>query len=100
MVRNVLLFSVAVLAIYPFIIAVLTLEGRMYNRVFAIIFASILIVLGLVGAIVLSVLDSKVSLSSFIPALTYTELLLIILNYDLVKPKKKNKDEIKTEITH
>lgn len=100
MVRNVLLFSVAVLAIYPFIIAVLTLEGRMYNRVFAIIFASILIVLGFVGAIVLSVLDSKVSLSSFLPALTYTELLLMILNYDLAKPKKKNKEETKTEITH
>jgi len=100
MIRNILLFSVAILAIYPFIIATLTLEGRLYNRVFAIIFASILLALSVIGAIVLYVISSSVSLSLLIPACTYAELLLIILNYELVKPKKKNIEELKTQITH
>lgn len=98
-VRNILLFSVAVLAIYPFIIATLTLEGRLYNKVFSVIFSSILLVLSLVGAVVFFIYDASISLSFLIPALTYAELLLMLLNYDLLKPKKNNQTTA-TEITH
>ena len=96
-VRNILIFSIVVLAVYPFIIAVLTLEGRVYNRVFATIFTSVLIGLSLVGAVVLFIIDSAISFSYLIPALNYIELLLIVLNYDLVKPVKKNQE---TKVTH
>lgn len=99
MVRNILLFSITILSIYPFIIATLTLEGRLYNRVFAIIFASILLVLTVAGAIVVFVIYSLIALSLLIPAFMYTELLLMILNYKLLKPKKKSQ-ATNNEITH
>jgi len=92
-------FSVIVLAVYPFVIATLTLEGRLYNRVFATIFTSILIAVTLIGAIVLSVISSEIRLLLLFPALNYVELLLIVLAYKLEKPKKNTNKE-NNKITH
>lgn len=90
LVVNILGFAIAILLIYPFIIAVLTIEGRMYNRVFALIFAGILLVLTVAAAIALFVVLELISLSYFIPALVYVELILTIMSYEL-KPKSKEK---------
>lgn len=87
---NILGFAIAILLIYPFIIAVLTIEGRMYNRVFALIFAGILLVLTVAAAIALFVVLELISLSYFIPALVYVELILTVMSYEL-KPKSKEK---------
>lgn len=97
-VTSVLLFSLAVLLIYPFIISVLTLEGRMYNRVFATIFSTILLVITFVGAIIYFFLKGAVMLTFLFPALMYLELMLIVLCFRLEKPIKKT-DKPNT-ITH
>ena len=98
-VTTVLLFSIVILAVYPFIIATLTLEGRMYNRVFATIFTSILIAISFIGAIVMYVWTYEISLTLLYPTLAYVELLLIVFVYDLKRLSKKNKTE-NNEITH
>lgn len=90
LVMNILGFAVAILLIYPFVIAVLTIEGRLYNRVFALVFASILLILTVALAIALFFVLEIISLSYFIPALIYVELILTILCYEL-KPKSKEK---------
>lgn len=97
-VGNILLFSIAVLLIYPFIIATLTIEGRIYNRVFATVFTGILLALTLIAAIVLCVLRSRIMLSLLIPALVYVELLLAVFCYRLEKPAKTS--EGSKVITH
>lgn len=92
-VTNILLFSIAVLMIYPFIISTLTLEGRLYNRVFATIFSAILIFLCTAGAIVYFVLKGAIMFSLLMPTLMYVELLLIVFCFRLERPVKKEKEE-------
>ncbi len=95
---NILLFSVAILLIYPIIIATLTLEGRLYNRVFATIFSVILVLLCLAAAVVVSIVMKWFSLTFLVPALAYIELTLAVFCYNLEKPVKSNIS--KKEITH
>ncbi len=92
-------FSIVILAVYPFIIATLTLEGRMYNRVFATIFTSILIVVSVVAFIVLSIVSKEFRPLLFFPMFTYIELLIIVLAYKLEKISNKKQDTPK-KITH
>lgn len=89
-VGSILLFSLAVLLIYPFVIAMLTLEGRVYNRVFATVFSSIVLAVTLIGAIVYFFLKGAVIISFLLPALMYLELILIIFCFRLEKLTKKN----------
>lgn len=97
-VTNILLFSVVILLVYPIIIATLTIEGRLYNRVFATIFSIILVALSFAAAIVASVVLKWISLSFFIPTLIYIELTLAVFCYTLEKPIKSDKN--KNVITH
>lgn len=97
-VTNFFLFALVVLLVYPIIIATLTLEGRMYNRVFATIFSIILVALCFAAAIVASVVMKWYSLTFLIPALAYVELTLAVFCYNLEKIKKNDKKENK--ITH
>ncbi len=97
-VTNVLLFSLAVLLIYPFIISTLTLEGRIYNRVFATVFSGILLTISFVGAIVYFLLKGAIMITFMLPALMYLELMLIVLCFRLEKPVKKT--DKPNEITH
>lgn len=92
-------FAVAVLLVYPFVIATLTIEGRMYNRVFATIFSGILLVLSLAGAIAICVILKSIMLSTLIPALVYVELILSVLCYNLEIPTKTSENR-KNIITH
>ncbi len=98
-VYKVLGFALAILLVYPFIIATLTIEGRMYNRVFATIFSLILLVLCVVGAVLVSVALKSIMISTLIPALIYVELTLSVLCYDLEKLKKSPETKQNT-ITH
>lgn len=88
LVLNLLAFAIAVLLVYPFIIAVLTIEGRVYNRVFAVMFASVLLGISIIAAVVLSVALKCIMLILLIPALVYVELILSVLCYNLEKIKK------------
>ncbi len=98
-VYKVLGFALAVLLVYPFVIATLTIEGRMYNRVFATIFSGILLVLSLAGAVAVCVVFKSIMLSTLIPALVYVELILNVLCYDL-KKITKTAEQKKNIITH
>lgn len=95
---NFFLFAVVILLIYPIIIATLTLEGRLYNRVFATIFSIILVVLCFAAAVVSSIIMNWYSLTFLLPALSYVELTLAVFCYNLEKPKKKEPKDNK--ITH
>ena len=97
-VLKLLLFSVVILAVYPHIIATLTLEGRLYNRVFATIFTSVLIAVSLIIPIAECVIGYTFGVTSLFPALSYVELLLIVLTFSLEKPKKK--EQTSKVITH
>ncbi len=99
LVYKILGFAISVLLIYPFVIATLTIEGRMYNRVFATLFSSILLVLCLGGAVAVCIVLKSIILSALIPALIYVLLILNVLCYNLEIP---NKSETKKEniITH
>mgnify|MGYP003289428275 CR=1 FL=1 len=97
-VTNILLFSLAVLLIYPFVISTLTLEGRLYNRVFATLFTSILLGITFIGAVIYFVLKGAVIFTLLLPTLMYVELLLIVFCFNLEKPTKNT--EKKTVITH
>lgn len=94
-VTNFFLFAVVVLLVYPIIIATLTLEGRLYNRVFATIFSTILVVICFAAAIVGSIVMKWYSLTFLIPALCYLELTLAVFCYNLEKPKKKESNNNK-----
>ncbi len=96
-ITSILVFSLVVLLIYPFIISTLTLEGRLYNRVFATIFSAILLAICFIGAIVYFVLKGAIMLTFLIPALMYLELILIVLCFRLEKPQKKKDSNV---ITH
>ncbi len=98
-VYKVLGFALAVLLVYPFIIATLTIEGRMYNRVFATVFSSILLMLCFVGAVAVCIVLKSIIISTLIPSLIYVELILNVLCYDLIKPKK-SAETSKNTITH
>lgn len=98
-VYKILGFAVAVLIVYPFVIATLTIEGRMYNRVFATIFSSILLALSIVGAVAVCIIMKSVIISTIIPALCYTELILNVFCYDLEK-LKKNGEKKESLVTH
>lgn len=99
LVYKVLGFAVGVLLIYPFVIATLTIEGRMYNRVFATIFSSVLLAVSVAGAVAVCIALKAIILSAIIPSLIYVELILNVLCYNLEKIKKS---DIKKEniITH
>ena len=92
-------FAVAILIVYPFVIATLTIEGRMYNRVFATIFSSILLVVSVAGAVAACVILKSVMISTLIPALIYIELILNVFCYNLEKPNKNN-NKSESLITH
>lgn len=98
-VYKVLAFALAVLIVYPFIIATLTIEGRMYNRVFATVFSSILLVLCIIGAVAICIILKSIMLSVLIPALIYVELILNVLCYNLEKPIKTSEKPTNV-ITH
>lgn len=85
-------FAVGILLIYPYIIAGLTIRGCVYNRVFALAFAGILLVISLVAVVVISVLISGFIVSLLILPLMYAELILTILCFEL-KPIKRKKEE-------
>ena len=92
-------FAVAILIVYPFVIATLTIEGRMYNRVFATIFSSILLAVSVAGAVAACVILKSVMISTLIPALIYIELILNVFCYNLEKPNKNN-NKSESLITH
>ncbi|MBQ8000694.1 MAG: hypothetical protein IJ298_05675, partial [Ruminococcus sp.] len=92
-------FALAVLLVYPFIIATLTIEGRMYNRVFAAIFSGILLVLSVAGAVAVCIIFKSIMVSTLIPALVYVELILNVLCYNLEKPDITTKTKANM-ITH
>lgn len=89
LVNNILFLSIAVLIAYPFVIAVLTMEGRVYNRVFATVFSSILLVLCVAAFIIISIATKSIMFSLLIPILIYINLLLTVLCFDLKRPEKK-----------
>ncbi len=99
-VSTILVFAVAVLLVYPFIIATLTIEGRMYNRVFATVFSVMLMTMCVIAAIVLCVVLKTIMVSVIIPALIYLELTLAVFCYDLEKINKTQSDEKSNIITH
>lgn len=92
---NLLIIMLIILAAYPFIIATLTIEGRVYNRVFATIFTSILITLTFVGILLGQIIIKEISLLYllFLP-LMYVELLLIVFCFRLEKISKKSDDGV------
>lgn len=89
---NLLIFALAILLIYPFVIATLTLEGRLYNKVFATAFSAILLVICIIAAVAVSFAIKSFMFSALIPVLVYTELVLIVHCFDLKKPKKKTEE--------
>lgn len=88
---DILGFAVCILLVYPYIIAGLTVRGCMYNKVFALGFAGLLVVLSLISIIVVSVLIGF-SFTYLVLPLMYVELLLNLMCFDL-KPIKKKKEE-------
>lgn len=90
-IESLLVMMLVILAAYPFIIATLTIEGRVYNRVFATVFTSILIALTLLGGIVIGIIYKGINLLALFFPLMYVELLLIVLSFRLEKIVK-NKD--------
>ncbi len=91
-VTNIFLFMLLVLLVYPLIVNVLTLEGRIYNRVFAVVFNAILIVLCLAAFVIVSVYLKTVDTLFLVPTLLYIMSLLLILSFKLESLKKKNSD--------
>ncbi len=92
-----ILFTVVILLIYPFIIAVLTLEGRVVTNFFAVGISSVLIFLSTAAFIVISIYLKSITITFLLPALVYTELLLSVLCFrleDLPKEKKENYQSI------
>lgn len=75
--------------VYPFIVAVLTIEGRVYNRVFATAFSGLLIFISLAAFVVLSIYLKTIMLSLLLPALIYLQLLLTVLSFRLEPIKKQ-----------
>ncbi|MBQ7809397.1 MAG: hypothetical protein IJ346_00325 [Clostridia bacterium] len=82
-------FALGILMIYPYIVAGLTVRGCIYNKVFAIGFAGLLIALSVIGIVVISVLIGF-SFTYLVLPLMYTELLLNLMHFEL-KPLKKEK---------
>lgn len=89
-------FALCILMVYPYIIAGLTVRGCMYNKVFALGFAGLLILLSIIGIIIASILVGF-SFTYLVLPLMYAELLLNLLLFEL-KPLKKNKDNYKSII--
>ncbi len=92
-VTNLFLFMVLVLAVYPLIVATLTFEGRIYNRVFAVVFTAVLIVVCVASFIVISIYLKTVDTLLLVPTLLYVMLLLMVLSFKLEPLKKKNTNE-------
>ena len=87
---EILAFAICILMVYPYIIAGLTVRGCMYNKVFALGFAGLLILLSIIGIIIASILVGF-SFTYLVLPLMYTELLLNLMLFEL-KPIKKNKE--------
>lgn len=85
-------FAIAILLIYPFIIAGLTVRGCMYNKAFALGFAGILLVLSIVAVIALTVLLSGFSFTYLVLPLLYVELILNLMCFKL-EPVKRNRED-------
>ena len=83
-------FALCILMIYPYIVAGLTIRGCIYNKVFALGFAGLLILLSVIGIIVISILIGF-SFTYLVLPLMYTTLLLNIMSFDL-KPLSKSKE--------
>ncbi len=85
-------FALCILLAYPYIVAGLTIRGCVYNRVFALAFAGILLAISLVAVIAISVVISGFIMSLLILPLMYAVLMLNIMCFDL-KPIKRSKEE-------
>ena len=88
---EILAFAICILMVYPYIIAGITVRGCMYNKMFALGFAGLLVLLSVIAVIVATVLVGFTFTYLILP-LMYVELLLNLMLFDL-KPLKKNKDE-------
>lgn len=86
---------VCVLLVYPYIIAGLTVRGCMYNKLIAIGFSALLLVISLVAIVAISILLGEFSLTYLILPLMYAELILNVMCFDL-KPIKKNKEDFES----
>ncbi len=89
-------FALCILMFYPYIVAGLTVRGCIYNKVFALGFAGLLILLSLIGIIVASILVGF-SCTYLVLPLMYTELILNLMHFEL-KPLKKKKEEYESII--
>lgn len=89
---EVLGLALCILLAYPYIVAGLTIRGCVYNRVFALAFAGILLAISLVAVIAISFVISGFITSLLILPLMYAVLMLNIMCFDL-KPFKRNKEE-------
>ncbi len=87
---EILIFAIAILLIYPYIVAGLTIRGCVYTKAFALGFAGLLVILSVIGVIVVSVLIGF-SVTYLVLPLMYTTLLINLMCFDL-KPLKKNQD--------
>lgn len=88
---EILAFAICILMVYPYIIAGITVRGCMYNKMFALGFAGLLVLLSVIAVIVATVLVGFTFTYLILP-LMYVELLLNLMLFDL-KPLKKNKEE-------
>ena len=93
MVANLFLFMLLVLLVYPLIVIVLTLEGRIYNRAFAVVFTSILIAVCFLAFAVISVYLKTVDTLYLVPTLIYVMALLLVLSFKLESLNKKKSDK-------
>ncbi len=91
MVTNLFLFMLLVLAVYPLVVATLTFEGRIYNRVFAVVFTAVLIVVCLAAFVIISISIKAIDSLLLVPTLLYVMLLLLVLSFKLEPLKKKDK---------
>lgn len=82
--------------VYPYIVAGLTIRGCIYNKIFAIGFAGLLIALSVLSVVVISFITGF-SFTYLILPLMYTTLLLHLMCFDLI-PIKKEKDNYKSII--
>lgn len=88
---EILAFAICILMVYPYIIAGITVRGCMYNKMFALGFAGLLVLLSVIAVVVATVLVGFTFTYLILP-LMYVELLLNLMLFDL-KPLKKNKEE-------
>lgn len=88
---EILAFALCILLVYPYIIAGITARGCMYNKMFALGFAGLLVVVSIIAVVIATIMVGFTFTYLILP-LMYTELLFNVMMLEL-KPIKKNKDE-------